>query len=247
MKAHSFLILGIAILLAACEPTMANRGNILDPDKLAEIKVGASTREDVATKLGTPTEVGTFDDKTWYYVGRQTKQYSFLDPEVVKQQAVEVHFDDKGIVTALNNLDLSQAQNIELAPGATPTYGRTETLMKQLLGDVAHPSVAGQRTSNPGKRKLGALFRRQPLRHLPHQISSQCTEKRRQIGLQARKAGGFFQRTFVHIKPAVDFELQRMLPGLRPAVAAHDLHALIRIVQRDAVAHLAQQSRRRGW
>jgi outer membrane protein assembly factor BamE (lipoprotein component of BamABCDE complex) len=150
MKAHSFLILGMAALLAACEPTIANRGNILDPDRLAEIKAGTSTREDVATKLGTPTEVSTFDDKTWYYVGRQTKQYSFLDPEVVKQQAIEVKFDDKGTVTAINQLDLSKSQDIAMAPGATPTYGRSDTLLKQLLGDVAHPSVAGQRTSNPG-------------------------------------------------------------------------------------------------
>ena len=149
MKAHTALCLGLAVLLAACEPTIANRGNILDPDHLAEIKPGTSTREDVATKLGTPTEISTFDDKTWYYVGRQTKQYSFLDPEVVKQQAVEVKFDDNGIVTAVNNLDLSEAHNIEPAPGATPTYGRTDTLLRQLLGDVAHPSLPG-RTSNPG-------------------------------------------------------------------------------------------------
>jgi outer membrane protein assembly factor BamE (lipoprotein component of BamABCDE complex) len=150
MKTHSFLLLAATTLLAACEPTMANRGNILDPERLAEIKVGTSTREEVATKLGTPTEVSTFDDKTWYYVGRQTKQYSFLDPEVVKQQAIEVQFDDKGTVVALDNLDLSNAQDIAMAPGATPTYGRNDTFLKQLLGDVAHPTVAGQRTSNPG-------------------------------------------------------------------------------------------------
>jgi outer membrane protein assembly factor BamE (lipoprotein component of BamABCDE complex) len=150
MKAHSFLILGLAALLAACEPTIANRGNILEPEKLAEVKAGTTTREEVVAKLGTPTEVSTFDDKTWYYVGRQTKQYSFLDPEVVKQQAIEVKFDDKGVVTAVNNLDLSQAQDVEMAAGATPTYGRNDTFLRQLLGDVAHPSVAGQRSGNPG-------------------------------------------------------------------------------------------------
>src|ERR1700679_2437053 len=126
MKAHPFLILGLAALLAACEPTIANRGNILDPDRLAEIKAGTSTREEVATKLGTPTEVSTFDDKTWYYVGRQTEQYSFLDPDVTKQQAVEVHFDDKGIVTAVTKLDLASAQDINMAPGKTPTFGRND-------------------------------------------------------------------------------------------------------------------------
>lgn len=154
MKSHHLLLLGLTALLAACEPTVANRGNILDADRLAEIKPGTSTREEVATKLGTPTEISTFDDKTWYYVGRQTEQYSFLDPEVVKQQAVEVKFDDKGIVASLTKLDLSQAQDIAMAPGATPTFGRTETLMKQLLGDVAHPAMPG-RSSNPGGSNPG--------------------------------------------------------------------------------------------
>jgi len=151
MKAHTLLvILGLATALGACAPTIANRGNILDNDRLAEIKVGSSTREQVAKELGTPTEISTFDDKTWYYVGRQTKQYAFLDPEVVKQQAVEVKFDDKGTVVALNKLDLSGAYEVDMAPGATPTYGRNDTLMHQLLGDISHPSVSAGRTANPG-------------------------------------------------------------------------------------------------
>ncbi len=138
------------VALGACQPTIANRGNILDNDKLAQLKVGTSTREEVAAALGTPTEISTFDDKTWYYVGRQTKQFSFLDPEVVKQEAVEVRFDDKGVVTALDKLDLASAQDIETAPGATPTYGRNDTLLRQLLGDVAHPTVSTGRAGNPG-------------------------------------------------------------------------------------------------
>jgi outer membrane protein assembly factor BamE (lipoprotein component of BamABCDE complex) len=151
MKTRLPLLLAVAALLCGCEPTIANRGNILDPERLAEIKAGTSTREDVASKLGTPTQVSTFDDKTWYYVGRQTEQYSFLDPDVVKQQAVEVKFDDAGMVVAINQLDLSGAQDISPAPGATPTYGRSESMLRQLLGDVAHPTLPG-RTKNPGGR-----------------------------------------------------------------------------------------------
>jgi outer membrane protein assembly factor BamE (lipoprotein component of BamABCDE complex) len=126
-------------LLSACEPTLANRGNILDADKLAEIKPGESTREEVATKLGTPTQVSTFDDKTWYYMGRQTQQYSFLDPEVLKQKAVEIKFDDKGTVVAVNDLDLSGAKDIAPVDRSTPTYGNDNTFIKQLIGNLGHP------------------------------------------------------------------------------------------------------------
>ncbi|MDR3449882.1 MAG: outer membrane protein assembly factor BamE [Alphaproteobacteria bacterium] len=139
MKKTPLLILCAALLVAACEPTVANRGNILDPDGLRSIKPGVSTREDVATVLGTPTEISTFNDKDWYYIGRQTEQYSFLDPEVTKQQAIEVQFDDKGVVTAVNNLDLSKAGDIETVDRATPTYGNDHTFLRQLLGDLSHP------------------------------------------------------------------------------------------------------------
>lgn len=139
------------ILLAGCEPMVANRGNILDPDKLVDIKVGTSTREDVATKLGTPTETGTFDDKTWYYVGRQTEQYSFLNPDVMKQQAIEIRFDDKGVVTAVSNLDLSRAQDITPVARSTPTYGNDNTFIQQLLGNLGHP-VPNMGSKQEGQR-----------------------------------------------------------------------------------------------
>jgi outer membrane protein assembly factor BamE (lipoprotein component of BamABCDE complex) len=144
------LIIGSLAALLGCEPTIANRGNILDPDKLAEIKVGTSTREDVATKLGTPTAVSTFNDKIWYYIGRQTEQYSFLDPEVVEQKGIQVTFDDKGTVTAVTPLDPKLAEDIQPVDRSTPTYGRSDTLLKQLLGDMAHPTVSAGRSSNPG-------------------------------------------------------------------------------------------------
>jgi outer membrane protein assembly factor BamE (lipoprotein component of BamABCDE complex) len=138
MKKASLVLVCVAGL-AACEPTMANRGNILDPDSLAQIVPGTSTREDVATKLGTPTEVSTFDEKIWYYIGRQTEQYSFFAPEVLKQQAVEVDFDDKGIVQQVRKLDLSQAGDIDPVDRVTPSYGRSDTFIKELLGDISHP------------------------------------------------------------------------------------------------------------
>jgi outer membrane protein assembly factor BamE (lipoprotein component of BamABCDE complex) len=125
--------------LVACEPTIANRGNILDPDVFAQIKPGETTREDVATKLGTPTTISTVDENTWYYIGRQTEQYSFLSPDVLKQQAIEVDFDDKGVVKAFTNLDLSQAADATPVDRATPTFGQKNTILRELLGDFSHP------------------------------------------------------------------------------------------------------------
>ncbi len=145
MRLKIILPVALLALLAACEPTVASRGNILEPEKLAGITPGTSTREEVASRLGTPTYVSTFDDKIWYYIGRQTKQYSFLDPEVTEQKAVEVTFDDEGVVKTVQNLDLSQAEDITPVSRTTPTYGRDDTLIQQLLGNLAHPRPMQQK------------------------------------------------------------------------------------------------------
>ena len=139
MKKTHLLMLCTATLLVACEPTVASRGNVLDPDSLVRITPGTTTREEVATLLGTPTTVSTFDEKIWYYVGRQTEQYSFLSPDVISQQAVEIDFDDKGIVTTAKKIDQSKSADIEPVNRSTPTYGNDYTFLRELLGDLSHP------------------------------------------------------------------------------------------------------------
>ena len=140
LNISSFIALFALVgLISACEPTVASRGNVLDADRLAEIKVGSSTREEVATQMGTPTVISAFDDKIWYYVGRQTEQYSFFDPEVKTQDAVEVRFDDNGVVTSVNRLDLADAHDVAPVDRATPTYGNDNTFIQQLLGNLSHP------------------------------------------------------------------------------------------------------------
>lgn len=139
MRYHTFVLAALLAGLAACQPVVANRGNILDQDALAEIKTGSSTREEVATRLGSPTQISTFDEKIWYYIGRRTKQTSFFDPVVTDQKVVEVRFDDQGVVQEVKDLDLSDAKEVSPVARSTPTYGRDDTFIKQLLGNLSRP------------------------------------------------------------------------------------------------------------
>ena len=142
-----FVLIPFCLLmaLAACEPTIANRGAILEADKLATLKVGTSTREDVATQIGTPTQISTFDSKIWYYIGRKTQQFSFLDPEILEQKVIEIRFDDQGVVTALQTIDPANTEDIHPVDRRTPTYGNDSTLIQQLLGNLARPTPLGKK------------------------------------------------------------------------------------------------------
>lgn len=132
-----------ALPLAACTPTIANRGTLIENDKLAEVKVGESSREDVINLIGSPTQVATFDENTWYYFGRTTSQVAFFNPEVIKQEAVEIHFSEDGKVSELKKLDPADAQEISPISRRTPTYGHVTTFWEQLFGNLGRPMGVG--------------------------------------------------------------------------------------------------------
>src|SRR6478735_573643 len=59
---------------------------------------------------------------------------------------------------------------------------------------------------------------------------------RRQVPLQLRIARVRRERVLVHVQRAIELDLQTVAPLVRASVLAHDLHALVRIVDRDGVA-----------
>ena len=138
-KLFAVALLGFAA--TACAPTVATRGNMADPDQVAEIKAGESRREDVAALLGTPTSVGTFDPNVWYYIGQKMEKTSFLRPDVVDRRVVVVRFDESGVVNEVEILDKDQGREIEIVERSTPTHGREMTFLEQMLGNVGRFSA----------------------------------------------------------------------------------------------------------
>jgi outer membrane protein assembly factor BamE (lipoprotein component of BamABCDE complex) len=143
-----------AASLAACAATVDQRGNLPEPDRLAQIKPGTTTRDQVAKILGTPSSTGVFDDKNWYYISRRTTQVAFFDPDVVDQQVYIVNFDDKGVVRGVDHKELKDGRDIEPAPGATPAPGRELTFLEQVLGNIGRfnkgGSSGGSGSPSPG-------------------------------------------------------------------------------------------------
>jgi outer membrane protein assembly factor BamE (lipoprotein component of BamABCDE complex) len=125
-----------AVALAGCTIYEDQRGNLPDPDRLAEVKPGTTTKAQVVKILGSPSSASTFDDDVWYYISRKTKQVAFLSPTVLDQQVYIVDFDDKGVVKDVGHKTMDDAENISPAPGATPSPGRELSFMEQLIGNI---------------------------------------------------------------------------------------------------------------
>jgi len=126
-----------AAALVSCAPAVDQRGNLPNPDRLAEIHAGSTTKDEVAKILGTPSSVSVFNnDKSWYYISRRTSQTAFLDPDVLDQQVYIVNFDDQGVVKAVDHKVLEDGKEVTPVARATPAPGRELSFLEQLIGNL---------------------------------------------------------------------------------------------------------------
>ena len=125
------------VALAACTATVDHRGNLPDPFVLQEIQPGATSRDEVATMLGSPSSIAVFgEEKTWYYISTETERLAFYEPEVLDQQVVAIAFDSAGVVKSIRQYGPEDAREIDLVGRKTRTGGRKLTLIQQLIGNL---------------------------------------------------------------------------------------------------------------
>src|SRR3546814_2915314 len=95
---YALTLAALLTLAAACAPMKETRGYVPDDVLLGELQPGVHDKNSVASLLGSPSSVGTFDSATWYYITRRTEQLAFFAEDVVDQQVVAIDFDDKGVL-----------------------------------------------------------------------------------------------------------------------------------------------------
>ena len=137
-----------ALSLASCAKTIDQRGNLPTDDKLAEIQVGSTTRDEVSRLLGTPSSTSTFDEKTWYYISKKTEQFAFLTPDLLDQQVVAVSFDDSGIVRGVTRHGMDDRRDITPVARSTPAAGKELSFIEQLIGNVGKFNASDSNRNN---------------------------------------------------------------------------------------------------
>lgn len=137
LSAFAFSGLVIAALfMGACAPRVAVRGNAINIEDVATIKIGSHTRNSVFELLGSPSNQSSFGEETWYYISQLTETTAFLAAEVKERQVVMVKFDNKGVVSFVDVIDTNQAQAVIPAEGATPTAGNSLSFVDQILSNL---------------------------------------------------------------------------------------------------------------
>jgi outer membrane protein assembly factor BamE (lipoprotein component of BamABCDE complex) len=141
--------LAVAAALAACAPMIDTRGNMPPIEVISTIQPGVTTRTQVSQLLGSPSTVGTFNDRTWYYIGRKTETVAFLDPELTDQQVLVIKFDESGVVQDFEKRGIETAREVAMNERETPTAGHSLGFFEQLFGNI------GRFSSKEEKPKSG--------------------------------------------------------------------------------------------
>ncbi len=126
----------LAVILQACGERVVTRGNLPDPDLLADVEVGQADRREVEKILGSPSSVALFKDESWYYISERSEIWAFLRPEIKQRKIVVIRFDQKGLVREKKVFGLEKSRELELVERETKTAGREFSLMRQLFGNV---------------------------------------------------------------------------------------------------------------
>ena len=154
-KAHlplTVTIVAALLLGAGCTRVRDHKGYIVDKTLIDTIQPGIDNRESVERTLGRPTFGSTFDDNTWYYVSRETRQLAFATPKAVQQTALAVRFDPKGNVTAVEKTGIEKVADISPDGSKTPTLGRERGFFRELFGNIGRVgsvSESGGTADNP--------------------------------------------------------------------------------------------------
>jgi outer membrane protein assembly factor BamE (lipoprotein component of BamABCDE complex) len=141
--------------LAGCSTTeVLQQGYVVDQDALALTPVGSS-REQVLLSLGTPSTTATFDNEVFYYISQtRVKSMNWMKPRLVDQSVLAVYFDADGIVQQIANYSLEDGRIFDSISRTTPTGGRDQTFLGQLLSGGGAPPA----NLIPGNDRLGVPY-----------------------------------------------------------------------------------------
>ena len=125
---------------------------MVDSTLIGTVQPGVDNQDSVAKTLGRPSFVGEFDDRTWYYVSRDTRQLAFALPKPVAQTVLKVRFDAAGNVASVERTGLDKVAAISPNGDKTPTLGRNRGFFQELFGNIGQvggTGKAGTTADNP--------------------------------------------------------------------------------------------------
>ena len=122
--------------LAGCATQIQNHGQVIKEDQIETLKVGISTKRDVARTLGTPSTAATFADDRWYYISEQVVVKPMDRRTLTDRQIVIVDFGKAGKVSAITYKGKEDGRFVNTSSKTTPTQGRKLGFFEQMFNNL---------------------------------------------------------------------------------------------------------------
>ncbi|HEY1782620.1 MAG TPA: outer membrane protein assembly factor BamE [Roseiarcus sp.] len=114
-----------------------DRGYQIDQDTLSQVKVGATTKPEALTLLGSPSTTSTVGGDAWYYIGQKFKHtLSFMPEQMTDQHVLAVYFDKSGKVDRVANYGMKDGKVFDFVSRTTPTGGAEPDMLRNIMGGL---------------------------------------------------------------------------------------------------------------
>lgn len=115
-----------------------SHGYVLDEGALDFVPVGSS-REQVLLALGTPSTTSTINSQeSFYYISqKRVRPVAFMNAKVVDQRVLAIYFNEEGQVSNIANYGLKDGRVFDFISRTTPTGGKDQSFIQQILSGVA--------------------------------------------------------------------------------------------------------------
>ena len=126
----------VSVSLAGCMGYDGDfdRGYQIDEDALAQVKVGATTKEQALTILGTPSTTSTVGGDAWYYIGQKMhRAVAFMPTTMTDQHVLAVYFNKTGKVDRIANYGMKDGHVFDFVSNTTPTGGQEPSFLKNVM------------------------------------------------------------------------------------------------------------------
>ena len=104
--------------------------------KSNKILLKTSNKNDVINILGKPSTISLFDKNSWFYIERETVNQSVFKlgkSKIVKNNVLEVVFDNYGIVISKNNYDLNNMNELKIVKSITTKKYDTKSKFGKII------------------------------------------------------------------------------------------------------------------
>ncbi|HXY58933.1 MAG TPA: outer membrane protein assembly factor BamE [Methylocystis sp.] len=115
---------------------VVNRGAVVEPRKLAQVKPGMPAQAALAA-LGSPSTTSTVGGDAWYYVSQRTeRQLAFMNPKITDQHVLALYFDRDKKVQRIADYGLEDGKVVDFLSRTTPVVGGDATFIRSLLASA---------------------------------------------------------------------------------------------------------------